>query len=217
MRARRRALLLPLLLLAWLAPAGPAAALDWLVFAIDRSSSIDPAELQLQRQAYVDVLRDAQVASLLRHTMVAIVEFDDTAETVVPFTTAPLAALRYQAWEWSGSRGGTGIGRGLQHALALLRDRPGRRVVDVSGDGRDNRDSALLERMRRAATEAGIEINGLALSGRTRYAIGDYYRAEVANGFVMEIATIEDFFEALRRKILREILVAQHAPRQQRP
>lgn len=155
------------------------------------------------------MLRDPRIARLLRDTMVAIVEFDNTAETVVPFTTAPLAALRYEAWEWQGARGGTGIGRGLQEALALLRGRSGRQVIDVSGDGRDNRDSALLARMRSAATEAGVEVNGLVLTGRTRYPIAEYYRAEVATGFVMEIGSIHDFLEALRRKILREILVAR--------
>lgn len=203
-----RALALPVLLAGLLLPSAPAAALDWLVFVIDRSGSIDPQELRLQRQAYVEALRNPRIVRVLRDTMVAIVEFDSTAETVVPFTSAPLAALQYEAWNWQDSRGGTGIGRGLQEALALLRGRPGRQVIDISGDGRDNRDSLLLERMRAAATAEGVQINGLVLSGRTRYPIADYYRAEVANGFVMEIDRLEDFREALQRKILHETPVA---------
>ncbi|MFC3227515.1 DUF1194 domain-containing protein [Marinibaculum pumilum] len=187
-------------------------ALDWLVFVVDRSSSIDAEELQLQRQAYVDALRDPRVAQMLRHSQVAIVEFDSTAETVVPFAPPLVAAQAYQDWAWEGSRGGTGIGRGLSEALRLLQDKPGRRVIDISGDGRDNRDSALLERMRAAAAAMPVEINGLVLGGRTRYPIDDYYRTQVVNGFVMRIDSIGDFLAALRRKILREVAVALHEP-----
>ncbi|MCG8593261.1 MAG: DUF1194 domain-containing protein [Kiloniellales bacterium] len=45
------------LLLACLAPV-PAAATDWLVLLVDRSNSIDPEELRLQRQAYIRLLTD---------------------------------------------------------------------------------------------------------------------------------------------------------------
>jgi|GEM_PF-4717118 len=182
---------------------------DWLVLVVDRSNSIDADELALQRQAYVDVLNDDRVISALGETLVAIVEFDNTAQVVVPWTTAPQAAWQYANQSAGGSRGGTGIGRGLRAAMDLLADKSGRRVIDVSGDGRENRDSVLLDRMRATATTDGVTINGLTLIGRTHYNLRQYYRERVANGFVMQIDDIADFHAALRRKILREMMVSQ--------
>ena len=74
--------------------AAPARAVDWLVLVVDRSNSIDADELHLQRQAYVDVLNDGKIVRALKHTLIAIVEFDSTATIVVPWTTARDAAAR---------------------------------------------------------------------------------------------------------------------------
>lgn len=195
-----------------LAAPGAAAAVDWLVLVVDRSSSIDSAELALQRQAYVDVLRDEEIAPLLRDARVAIVEFDTIATVVVDWSSADEASRRYADWTPEGPRGGTGIGRALRAALELLADKPGRRVIDISGDGRDNRDPALLEEMRAAATASGIEINGLAFAGHTRESMTKYYAEHVANGFVLPVHDKETFFEALRRKLKREIALTSLPP-----
>ena len=54
-------------LLAAAAPAAPAAAaLDWLVLLVDASGSIDAREYELQREAYVGVLRDPEIIALLQ-------------------------------------------------------------------------------------------------------------------------------------------------------
>ena len=188
----------------------PAHAVDWLVLVVDRSNSIDADELHLQRQAYVDVLNDGKIARALQDTLIAIVEFDNTATIIVPWTTARDAAAQYAAALTAPStRGGTGIGHGLGAALELLNEKQGRRVIDISGDGRENRDSVLLERRREAATASGIEINGLVLSGRTQYDLKRYYKQKVVNGFVIEIDDVADFHAALKRKILQETLVSQ--------
>lgn len=196
--------------LALLSLPAPVQAVDWLVLVVDRSNSIDADELHLQRQAYVDVLNDGKIVRALKDTAVAIVEFDSTATIIVPWTTAPDAAARYAAAMTApGTRGGTGIGHGLGAALALLNEKQGRRVIDVSGDGQENRDSVLLERRRAAATASGIEINGLVISGRTQYDLKRYYKQKVVNGFVIEIDDVADFHAALKRKILQESLVSE--------
>lgn len=192
--------------------ASPAAAVEWLVFVIDRSSSIDAAELKLQRDAYVAVLRDEDVKLALHAAHVAIIEFDNTAQVVVPWSRAEQAAERYADWHPTGPRGGTGISRGLAAALKLLEGKRGRQVIDISGDGRENRDMILLEQSRAAATLAGIDVNGLVISGRTLYPLDEYYREQVANGFVIPVQHMTDFYQALRRKILREALVASLQP-----
>lgn len=191
-----------------MAMASPAAAIDWMVFVVDRSSSIDADELRLQRDAYVRVLRDKDVRLALEHAQIAIVEFDSTAEVVVPWSDIDAAARSYANWLPMGPRGGTGISRGMDTALKLLAGKSGRRVIDVSGDGRENRDMILLAHSRAAATRSGIDVNGLVIDGRTLYPIDDYYRQQVVNGFVIPVARMEDFHQALRQKILREALVA---------
>lgn len=194
---------------ATLVMAGTASAADWLVLVVDRSNSIDADELALQRRAYVSVLNDEVIVAALEKTSVAIVEFDNSAEVVVPWTDVRDAAAQYAQWHAAGARGGTGIGHGLRAALDLLQAKSGRRVVDVSGDGRENRDSVLLEQWRNDATAAGIRINGLVIGGRTLYDLKRYYQQNVANGFVMEIDDVADFRAALKRKILQETMTSQ--------
>ncbi len=209
-RAPRRWLLMLCGALALFCPSTPALAVDWLVLVVDRSNSIDADELRLQRQAYVDVLNDSHIVRALKDTSVAIIEFDSTATVIVPWSSARGAAAQYAAAMFApGTRGGTGIGHGLGAALSLLHAKQGRRVIDVSGDGRENRDSVLLERRRATATASGIEINGLVIRGRTQYDLKRYYKQKVVNGFVVEIDDVADFHAALKRKILQETLVSQ--------
>ncbi|MGH6899501.1 MAG: DUF1194 domain-containing protein [Geminicoccaceae bacterium] len=183
----------------------PCAALDWLVLVIDRSKSIDDRELAMQRSAYVHLLSDASVVGALGDAKVAIVEFDTRPEIVVDWTDAHSAARAYEARPPDGLRGQTGIGGALATALALLVGKSGRLVIDVSGDGKDNVDSALLAGMRTAAAERSIEINGLAILTEDTPEVDRYYSQRVVNGFVVPVEESGDFERALKRKLFYEI------------
>jgi hypothetical protein len=78
-------------------------------------------------------------------------------------------------------------------------------VVDVSGDGRENVDHALLAQARAAATAQAIEINGLAIMNGEVPEIDRYYSGEVVNGFVLGVERGEDFLAALKRKLFYEV------------
>jgi Protein of unknown function (DUF1194) len=183
----------------------PCAAIDWLVFVVDRSNSIDDRELALQRGAYVRLLSDAGVISALGDARVAIVEFDTRAEIVVDWTDPQSAARLYRRKSPDGLRGQTGIGGALGTALALLVGKSGRLVIDISGDGKDNVDNALLSDMRAAAGEQAIEINGLAIMTPDVPEIDRYYSQRVVNGFVVPVEETGDFQSALKRKLFYEV------------
>jgi Protein of unknown function (DUF1194) len=183
----------------------PAAAVDWLVLVVDRSKSIDDHELALQRNAYIRLLSDADVIAALGAAQVAIVEFDTRAEIVVDWSDPAAAALAYRRKAPDGPRGQTGIGGALTTALALLAGKSGRLVIDVSGDGRDNVDHALLAESRAAATSHAIEVNGLAIVTGETPDIDRYYSGNVVNGFVLSVEQQADFLNALKRKLFYEV------------
>jgi Protein of unknown function (DUF1194) len=200
-------------LAAWIALSSlPCAAIDWLVFVVDRSKSIDDRELSLQRNAYARLLSDASVISALDGAHVAIVEFDTRSEIVVDWTDPATAARLYQHKRPDGLRGQTGIGGALTTALALLVGKSGRLVIDVSGDGKENVDAALLSAMRAAADERAVEINGLAIMTPDTPEIDRYYSQQVVNGFVLPVEKTDDFQSALKRKLFYEIACPGRAP-----
>jgi hypothetical protein len=104
-----------------------------------------------------------------------------------------------------GLRGLTGIGRALTTALALLLGKSGRLVIDISGDGKESVDAALLSKMRATAAELAIEINGLAILTEEAPEIDRYYSQEVVNGFVIPVEDVSDFERALKRKLFYEV------------
>ena len=186
-------------------PAQPGWSLDWLVLVVDRSTSIDERELALQREAYAQLLSDPGVIEALASTRVAIVEFDTSPEIMVEWTDAHSAAHAYRRRRPDRWRGLTGIGSALTTALTLLVGKPGRLVIDVSGDGPDNVDPPLLAAARATASTQAIGINGLAIATEEAPEIDRYYRASVVNGFVLRVDRRADFLGALKRKLFYEV------------
>ena len=129
-----------------LTPGAPQAALvDWLVLLVDVSASIDADEYRLQREAYVNVLQDQSIGTLLEGASITIVEFANLPELVVPWANDPVAAATSYAGHahrivGPGPGSTTGIARALKLALDLLEHKAGRRIIDISGDGPDNVD-----------------------------------------------------------------------------
>lgn len=194
------------------APAPVAAALvDWLVLLVDASGSIDAYEYRLQHDAYIAVLRDPDIGLLLEGAQVAIVEFAEVPELIVDWIDDPeQAAAAYAAHEravaWPGPASTTGIARALGLALDMLEDKPGRKVIDISGDGLDNVDwVAAVWSQRDRARQMLIEINGLAIPTPEDPEIDRYYAENVITGF-LEVSREHAAFErTLRTKMHIEI------------
>ena len=195
-----------------LSPAPVAAALvDWLVLLVDASGSIDGDEYQLQHEAYVTVLRDPDISLLLEGAHVAIVEFAELPEVIVDWSADPeQTASAYESHSrrvaWPGPASTTGIARALGLALDMLEDKPGRKVIDISGDGPDNVDwVAAVWSQRERAREMFIEINGLAIPTPEDPDVDRYYAENVINGF-LEVSREHVAFErTLRMKMHIEI------------
>ena len=109
--------------------------------------------------------------------------------------------------------GATAIGEGIASALRAMEANgieAEREVVDVSGDGRESvarEFTVLVDQARAMALSRGVVINGLAIENEVGD-LADYYRRNVQCGpesFVMAAKNYEDFAEAMRRKLLREI------------
>jgi hypothetical protein len=193
-------------------PAAPAAAMvDWLVLLVDASGSIDAREYDLQHEAYIGVLRDPGIVALLQGAQVTIVEFAETPQVIVPWTADPRAAADVYAQherrnDWPGPASTTGIARALALALDGLDGRPGRKVIDISGDGPDNVDwVAAVWSQRDRARELRIEINGLAIPTPEEPEIDRYYAENVVNGFLEVSREHADFERSLRLKMSLEI------------
>ena len=85
-----------------------------------------------------------------------------------------------------------------------------RKVVDVSGDGRETAPReyvVLLPQARTMANALGVIINGLAITNEDPGLL-NYYRDAVRSGngsFAVSATDYVDFADAIKRKLLREI------------
>ncbi|MGE0007067.1 MAG: DUF1194 domain-containing protein [Parvibaculaceae bacterium] len=224
----RRLLMMMLLLGLSLAPesraAGSIVDLE-LVLAVDASGSVDDAEYKLQLAGIASSFRDPAVRRAIRSGPAGAIAVNLLvwAEPQVPKDTtgwfiiasdgdAEKFARNVEAFPRR-QTGATAIGEGIASALRSLEANnieAVREVVDVSGDGRESvaRDFTVLVGQARAmAVGRGVVINGLAIENEVAD-LADYYRGNVQSGpgsFVMAVKAYEDFGEAMRRKLLREI------------
>jgi hypothetical protein len=200
-----------------------------LVLAVDASRSIDSYEYRLQREGYARALRDPAIVRAItsgeyRRIALVYVEWSSSEEQAVlvdwavvdgqaaaeKFAAALLAAPRrfYDA---------TSVSGGIDFSVKLFGAkgiRGTRRVIDVSGDGPNNRGRPSSE-ARDDAVKAGITINGLAiLNDRPsrppwqEEEVDVHYRREVVGGpgaFVIVVKGFREFSDAIRQKLLREI------------
>ncbi len=236
-RWRRAALGLIAPLLALLCPP-PATAADVdlnLVLAIDVSDSIDASESQLQRQGYINAFQRPEIIEAIRsgrtgRIAVAYFEWADVGEqslivnwmVVGDMESAKAFGDKLTA-ATTNSGHFTSISAAVTYALGLLKTAPhesDRKVIDISGDGRNN-DGPPLDAARTAAQAWDVTINGLPIDNeRSRLAsdmeagqIAKYYREQVIMGpgaFIVEAKSFDDFERAISRKLLREIANAPH-------
>ncbi len=196
-----------------------------LALAVDASASVDDREFRLQLEGIAAAFRDPVVIKAIeagpaRRIAVNLVIW---AEAGHPkdfsgwhIVGSPAAAHRFADVVATFPRrltGGTGLGDGLAHAMRSMDSNAiagSRLVVDVSGDGTETapRDfSVILPEARSMAVARGVTINGLAILNDVP-TLDRYFREKVQTGrdsFVMSVAGYEDFADAMRRKLLREI------------
>jgi hypothetical protein len=208
-----------------------------LVMAVDVSRSMNDRELRAQRDGYANALRHPDIASSIEtgaHGRIAVAYMEwagpDYQKVIVPWT---VLATREDAIAFADvlsakpptSGAGTSISGGLA-AAAVLFAKGGwigaRRVIDVSGDGPNNA-GAPIAPVRDLLLDNGITINGLAMAlpGHGHADLTDgfgpgnleaYYEACVVGGpdaFVISVDDIDQFGEAIRRKLVSEIAALQ--------
>jgi hypothetical protein len=210
-----------------------------LVLAVDISGSIDADEARQQRQGYLAALADAAVlqaigANFHRRIALAYVEWAsaDYQRLVVDWTlvedeetsaafTERLGALPPMSARWTSISGALDFSVPLFEGNGFAGDR---RVIDVSGDGPNNRGRAVTD-ARDAALARGIVINGLPiLNDRPQpfdlptpqeMALDSYYTENVIGGpgsFVIPAQGFADFRSAILAKLIREIAGVPQGP-----
>jgi hypothetical protein len=205
-----------------------------LVLAVDTSLSINADEYAIQMGGLALAFRNPHVVSAIEAAgdngiAVALVQWGIGAQQEITVDWAHVhdrasAEDFARAIEASPRRffgKGTGITRALQYSSDLFRGngfQGRRRVIDISGDGRNNSGRPPAP-MRDRVVDAGIVVNGLAiLDGDIM--LGAYYIEHVTGGtasFVVIADTFQDYPAAIRRKLQREILAPVAAEPAQTP
>jgi len=105
----------------------------------------------------------------------------------------------------------TDPGGGISAAKQLFAAEPLvglRRVIDVSGDGRQNSGEVATADARDSAVSHGITVNGLPIASGEEPRIAEWYRANVVGGpgaFLVVADSYDAFAAAFRRKLTLEI------------
>ena len=221
------------LALAAMLTAAPAAAFEChtaLVLGLDASRSVDARESDLQRRGLADALTAPEiVAAITPYEGLGIAamafEWSNPGDQLVlaPWRVldSPAAIQAFAAEIVAGPqikrRWKTGIGPAMRFAAEAFSIAPvpcRRQVVDISGDGPGNAGTAP-DVHRKAGAFNGLTINGLVI----RHPENDqaqppnkdpliYYQRNVIHGpgaFIVETASYDDYPEAIRRKLLREL------------
>jgi hypothetical protein len=193
-----------------------------LVLAVDASGSVDRVRFELQKQGYVAAFRHPRVAQAIQSgptQSIAVIMMQWTGPALqviaVPWTrisdsaSANAFADKVAAAPRALFGGGTSISGAIDTSMSLLFDNPyeaTRRVIDVSGDGSNNRGRSVNQ-ARDEAVRAGVGINGLPILA-LEPDLDQYFRENVIGGpgaFVVAAKDFETFGEAILKKLIAEI------------
>jgi hypothetical protein len=197
-----------------------------LVLAVDVSGSVTPERFALQMEGIARAFEDGGVQAAImsgpHHAIfVSLVEWSNRAAVSVPWTLiagaddARAFAQKVRRAPRADSQF-TCMARALQTAadkvLPFLPAPAMRKIIDVSGDGRDNCNERPVEAVRDELVAAGITINGLPiLEGDEAASLAPWYRDHVVGGpgaFLLPAAGFKDFGRAMRDKFIVEISAA---------
>lgn len=213
-----------------------------LILAVDCSGSVDEVEAQLQREGYIAALTSDRVINAIksgenRRIGVAYVEWaGETYQRIIVDWTiiedldsakavaAKIAASPYMAIRW------TSISAAIDFSVALFQKSPfesQRRVIDVSGDGKNNNGRDVVS-ARDAAVASGIIINGLPILNSREGGFGSgmrgfpsdpdldtYYQNFVIGGpgsFMVPAESFDTFSQAIQSKLIREVANLDYTP-----
>jgi hypothetical protein len=193
-----------------------------LVLAVDVSGSVSTARFELQREGYTAAFRHPDVLQAIlststRSIAVAMMQWTgpDLHAMAVDWTLIGdiASAGRFAAAVERAPRalfgGGTSISGAIDYARAMLARSPyqgQRRIIDISGDGANNRGRPASD-ARDEAVQAGVAINGLPILA-LEPDLDQYYQQNVIGGpgaFVIAVQSYQEFAPALRRKLITEI------------
>ena len=194
-----------------------------LVLAIDVSGSITDQRFALQREGIAraldsDALAAALAAGAHQTLEIAVVEWAEEQDLAVPWTVvrsrqdlADLAQkLRRAPRAWVHTKTDPGGGIAAADTLfAKAPQPPERKVIDVSGDGKQNTGELPTTEMRDGAVAHGVTINGLPITSGDEPHVDDWYRANVVGGdgaFMVVAEGYDAFAEAFAQKLTREIV-----------
>ena len=197
-----------------------------LVVAMDGSSSVSAEEHDLQLTGLADALSDREVSDAIRAVggiWFSSFEWSGRYQQRVQVEWQFLSSdesIRAAADALAGSPRGftefpTALGYALGYAAVHLTKVPEpclRRVVDVAGDGINN-EGFDAARAYNAFPFDGVTVNALAIAGADPDPVS-YYRDRVIRGpgaFVEVANDFNDYREAMKRKLLREIGTANFA------
>jgi uncharacterized protein DUF1194 len=204
-------------------PAAAQSSVDLLlVLAVDASGSVDQFRFELQKRGYAAAFRHDRVLHAIRSG-----PMQSIAVTMVQWT-GPALQVQVAPWrriadaETAGAfaaeieraprqlfGGGTSISGAVDYAVTLFAKsqfRAMRRVIDVSGDGSNNR-GRPAELARDDAVAQGMAINGLPILA-LEPDLDRYYYDHVIGGpaaFVIAAKNYESFADAILKKMILEI------------
>ena len=207
-------------------PVAAAPAVDLaLVLAVDVSGSVDATRFALQQQGYAAAFRSPRVVAAIRSGAAQAI-----AVTVIQWT-GPMLQQQVIGWTTLADEasahafadmiertprqlfsGGTSISGAIDYARLLFIQAPvaaARRVIDVSGDGANNRGRPAAQ-ARDEAVKDGIGINGLPILALEPF-LDRYYYDEVIGGpgaFMIPAESYENFADAILKKLIMEIAAA---------
>jgi hypothetical protein len=205
-----------------------------LVLAVDASGSVNQARFVLQQQGYAAAFRHPRVLRAIhsgaqRQIAAMMMQWTGPALQVL---AVPWTLLKDEA-SVNGFAdaiekaprdlfsGGTSISGAIDHGMRLLASAPykgTKRVIDISGDGSNNRGRSVIE-ARDDAVRAGAIINGLPILQLEPY-LDRYYFDNVIGGpgsFMIPAETYDKFADAVLRKLVLEIASPLSWPGLSRP
>jgi hypothetical protein len=208
-----------------------------LVLAADTSGSMSASLRHSQRRGFAAAFRDRALQRAVSSGpvgKVAVIYFEWAGErdqrVIVPWTilSTPKDMAQFaetlEAQSEGGNGGETSISGAMRFAYELFEASAltsYRKVVDISGNGRNSQGSEVTAALR-ALRKGGVTVNGLVLPAPTSgesnpYAalfthydgpLIDYYRSEVIGGpgaFAIEVDPTRGFSDAILRKLVMEV------------
>lgn len=193
-----------------------------LVLAVDASGSVDQIRFELQKQGYVSAFRHPRVINAIMSgptQSIAVVMMQWTGPALqviaVPWTriSDPASANAFADKIAAAPRalfgGGTSISGAIDTGMGLLFDNPyraTRRVIDISGDGSNNR-GRPVNQARDEAVARGVGINGLPILA-LEPDLDRYFERNVIGGpgaFMIAAQDFNTFGDAILKKLIAEI------------